>query len=283
MDKLHPFVAPAANAAIDTVAPQAAPNTAQLLAMVQQMQEQIAQLKNALNGKASASGMSLLSQRIGAAEVTLGGKADTIYVDQQTHAIGDVDAGQASAIAAIQQALGTDESGLQAILAQQSSFAQLLAQLRTDVDTKAQASNLATAQGQLTAVRNTVYAAGTGLAATYTLAAGALPLGGGTLTGPLNVLAPLTADNPLTLSSMLAATVQQPLPLVALGVVYSFTVPVPGAQVGQAVLLNVPVGLWASLSAYAATVTAAGIVTVQLKAGAAIAAGTQTFYLRVLR
>jgi len=244
----------------------------------------ISQLQTLLNGKASAASLSSLAQRVGAAETTLLSKAEVTYVNQQVQAIGDIDAGQASAIAAAQQALSTENGVLQGILTKLGTYDVLLPQLRTDVDSKAQAATVSALTGQVTTLRNTVGDAASGLAATYALAANALPLAGGTMTGALNVLVPATASNPLQYSSLpLSMTVQQALPLIALGGTYSFTVAVANAVVGQVVVLNMQASLLASVSYYAAAVSAAGTVTVTLKAGLQIAAGTQTFYLRVLR
>lgn len=111
-----------------------------------------------------------------------------------------------------------------------------------------------------------------------------LPLAGGTMTGALNVQTPTAGSNPIQYSSLpFSMTFNQTLPLIALGGLHSFTVTVPNATVGQVVVLNLPPSLSANGTLFGAAVTAANTVTITLKAGVAIGAGSQTFYLRVLR
>jgi hypothetical protein len=122
------------------------------------------------------------------------------------------------------------------------------------------------------------------IAAATLLAQNALPLAGGTLMGPLNVMAPTAAANPAQLASMpLSMTFSQALPLVALGNLTSFTVTVAGAKPGNSALVNQPANFTMSGTLATAVVTAADKVTVTLKAGVAIAAGSQTFTLLVFR
>lgn len=244
----------------------------------------IQQLTDLVNGKVSANSFADLRQKVTTLASTVDTKADAAYVTQQFQTNYELDLSQSDAIRQAQLLLATDGGLLQSLLAGQTTLGNLITGLRTDVDLKAAASTVSTLTGQVTTLRNTVGDTATGLGATYALAANALPLAGGTMTGAINVLVPTTASNPLQYSSLpLSMTVQQALPLIALGGTYSFTVPVANAVVGQVVVLNMQATLLASLSYYAAAVSAAGTVTVTLKAGLQIAAGTQTFYLRVLR
>lgn len=77
-------------------------------------------------------------------------------------------------------------------------------------------------------------------------------------------------------------TVSVTLPTVSLGASYSFTVTVTGARVGDCAIVNPPTGLLASLSQWAANVTASDTVTISLKAGLAITTGAQSFVVGVL-
>jgi hypothetical protein len=198
MSDVHPFLKPAV---AEVTGGKPGINLAALLDMLNTMRMDldtaagtIADLRTALAGKASAAGLSTLSQRVGAAENTLATKATTDYVDGQLHAVANVDADQASAIRLVQQALGSDRTVLQTLLANQTTQADLLTGLRTDVDTKAQAATVSSLSGQVTTLRNTVNDANNGLAATNTLATTAntevakrLLRSGDTATGPLMV------------------------------------------------------------------------------------------------
>jgi ubiquinone biosynthesis protein UbiJ len=187
---------------------------------------------------------------------------------------------------AVAQSLATLYQLLQQDMASDSTTAaDLLAKINTvAVVAAGAATNVQLARGVADAALATTQQQATTLSDLGQKVAEKLPLSGGTLTGPLNVLAPSGATNPLQLSSLpLSMTFQQPLPLIALGGLYSFTVAVTNATVGQVVVLNLPPTMLSAGASYVAAVTAAGTVTITLKAGAAIAAGTQTFYLRVLR
>lgn len=258
--------------------------TTQLTQVTQQQAVVIDQLTTLLNGKASASSLADVRQRVTTAETSLLGKADAAAVSQQFQAQTGIDSGQAMAIAGLKSILDTDDGLLKGILAKQANYDLLLPALRTDVDAKAASAAVSALTGQVTTLRNAVNDPATGLAVTNGLAANALPLSGGTLTGALNVQAPTTSSNPLQFNALpYSMTFSQTLPLVALGALYTFTVTVVNAQVGQVVVLNLPTTLLNLGTSYTAVVSAANTVTIQLKAGAAVAAGAQTFYLRVLR
>lgn len=169
-----------------------------------------------------------------------------------------------------------DESGAAAMLAQQNTDRTRFAALEPIVSGHTAALAGKALATDLSALAAAVNHPVTGLP-------GMVPLTGATLTGPLNVMAPTTAANPLQLSNLpLSMTFVQTLPVLALGGVTTFTVTVPNAALGQVVVLNVPPALLSSLR-WRASVTAANTVTIILEAGLAIAAGAQTFYLRVLR
>lgn len=289
---VHPFLQQAVVASVDEVAAvvlnpaavQLSPAMQAFIDLLNGLRHDLDQVMALLNGKANASTVSSLNQRLTTLSSTVDSKADATAVSQQFLAVAGIDSSQATAIAAVQQALASEDNIMQGLLQSVGAHTALLAGLRTDTDLKAPQASLSSLSGQVTVLRNTVGDASTGLAATYTLAANALPLAGGTLTGQLNVMVPAGAANPLQLSSLpLSMTFQQALPLIALGGLYSFTVAVANAVVGQVVVVNLPPTMLASGASYQAAVTAAGTVTVTLKAGAQIAAGTQTFYLRVFR
>lgn len=168
----------------------------------------------------------------------------------------------------------------QNIASDQTTAADLLAQIQ-------QKANASTVQGLSNRLGSVETALPT-LATTTALAQGLaakLNLSGGTMTGALNVLTPTAAPNPLQMSQLpLSMSVVKTLPLLAIGGTWSSTVNVPGATVGQVVLLNpTSTALLTSLTTYSAIVTAADTVTIYLKAGLAVAAGDQTFILRVFR
>lgn len=81
----------------------------------------------------------------------------------------------------------------------------------------------------------------------------------------------------------MTATSTQTLPLIALGGVYSFTVAVTGATTSMAAVINFPATLLDSLASYSANIESAGVVTVRLKAGIAIAAGSKMFVIKVIQ
>lgn len=187
---------------------------------------------------------------------------------------------------AVSQDLKTLYALLQANIASDTTTA---ADLLTKINEAKTIASAATVSGQL--ARNVADQA---LTTTQTQAttlvdlgqkvAGKLPLSGGTMTGSLNVLAPTTGSNPLQYNSLpLSMTFKQNLPLIALGGLYSFTVTVANSEVGQVVILNLPLVMLQGGAFYQALVTSPGVVTIYLKAGVAIAAGEQSFLLRVLR
>lgn len=255
---VHPFVQPAVDIAVTEVkGDPTAPTVAQLLVMFQQqagiinaqsatIQQQQATI-NAFPQMLASALTDYNTTVIAPLTATIAAKADAATVTTLTATV----TGKASAASV---------ATLQAAVTQNT----------TDIAGKVSAAALTTLQASVT--QNT------------TDIANRLPLSGGTLTGALNVMAPTTAANPLQFSALpLTMTVNQTLPLVALGSTYSFTVTVANAVVGQVVVINGPAALVTTLSFFDAVVTAANTVTVYLKAGLAIAAGAQTFYLRVLR
>lgn len=174
--------------------------------VLKQQADLIAQLQQQLAGKAAASTVSGISQRLTTLSSTVDAKADAALVSQQLQAVAGIDGDQAAALSALQQALVSEGGVVQGILKTVGEHAALLPTLRADVDAKAPSSAVSTLSGQLTAVRSAVNDSATGLAATNTLAAGAkavadaaLPKGGGTMTGQINVLDPAGMSNPVTL------------------------------------------------------------------------------------
>lgn len=193
---LHAFLQPAKEAAVEDakgtpfvdetgniVAP---PTTAQLLMWFQGYQQQadavMGQLNQAiteqsstitllyelLNGKASADSLAAVRQRVTQTESMLLDKADTAFVAQQVQTIAGIDAQQAAALTAFQQALISEDGIVQGLLSAQTNLTNLVSGLRSDVDLKAPAATVSALSGQVTTVRNTVNDPTTGLAALNT-------------------------------------------------------------------------------------------------------------------
>jgi hypothetical protein len=185
MAAVHAFLRPALEASVEeakgtpfvdeTGTIVVPPTTAELLMWFQAYQQQaattitglnntISQLQAALNGKASASSLTDVRQRMLAAETTLLDKADVSFVTQQVQTITNIDSTQAAAITSLQQALTSEDGLVQGLLSTQTTQSNLLTSLRTDVDAKALASTVSTLSGRVTSLANVVNDPTAGLA-----------------------------------------------------------------------------------------------------------------------